>query len=69
LLKQGKWIWSHDSIYYNVDRKGDIVTIVRPLTMDEADLHEVGPMYRCIFPDGLEIDAFDDELIGGPLYV
>lgn len=41
---------------------GQTVTIVRPLTADEADLAEVGPMSRIKFSDGYEADAFDDEL-------
>lgn len=36
--------------------------IVRPLTADEADLHETGPMYVIRFDDGVEVDAFADEL-------
>ena len=38
-------------------------TIIRPLTSDEADLFEVGNMYKIAFEDGFETDAFEDELI------
>ena len=47
---------------YN-DRTGQKVEVLRPLTEKEADLLETGPMFRVRFPDGLEIDAFEDELI------
>ncbi len=43
-------------------RSGQPVTIVRPLTEREADLDEVGRMYRVVFPDGIQVDAFEDEL-------
>ena len=36
--------------------------VIRPLTQDEADIEEVGPMYKVRFTDGVEIDAFEDEL-------
>ena len=36
--------------------------VIRPLTQDEADIEEVGPMYKVKFTDGVEIDAFEDEL-------
>ena len=38
-------------------------TIIRPLTSNEADLFEVGNMYKIVFEDGFETDAFEDELI------
>lgn len=38
------------------------VTILRPLTSSEADLDEVGPMFRCMAKDGRTFDAFNDEL-------
>jgi len=38
------------------------VEIVRPLTDQEADLDEVGPMYKIRFADGHIEDAFADEL-------
>lgn len=38
------------------------ITVLRPLTKDEADIDEVGPMYRCKAEDGTEFDAFEDEL-------
>jgi len=43
-------------------RDGECCVVVRPLTKDEADLFDVGPMYRIRFSDGVETDAFEDEL-------
>lgn len=43
------------------ERSGQTVEIVRPLTRDEAD-EEVGPMFLIRFQDGVEANAFDDEL-------
>jgi hypothetical protein len=45
------------------ERSGQPVTIVRALTAEEADLQDVGPMFRIRFADGLETDAFGDELL------
>lgn len=45
------------------ERSGQLVEVVRPLTEEEADLFDVGPMYRIRFPDGFETDAFEDELV------
>lgn len=44
------------------ERSGDAVTIVRPLTAGECDVDEVGQMYRIRFTDGVEADAFANEL-------
>ena len=44
-------------------RSGERVEIIRPLTEDEADIFDVGPMFRIRFADGTEVDAFEDELI------
>ena len=44
------------------DRTGQAVMILRPVTEDEADVEEVGPMYRVRFPDGFETDVFEDEI-------
>lgn len=44
------------------DRSGQVVEVIRPLTADEADLVETGPMYHIRFSDGFETDAFLDEL-------
>ena len=41
---------------------GTEVEIIRPLTEDEADIFDVGNMYRVRFEDGYETDAFEDEL-------
>ena len=39
------------------------VRVIRPLTGDEADLDETGPMYRVrSMATGREADAFADEL-------
>ncbi len=37
--------------------------IIRPLTEDEADINDVGNMYKIKLENGIEIDAFEDELI------
>lgn len=37
-------------------------TVIRALTEAEADIADVGPMYRVRFLDGEETDAFADEL-------
>jgi hypothetical protein len=44
------------------ERSGERVEIIRPLSETEADLAEVGPMYRVRFADGMEADVFADEL-------
>lgn len=44
-------------------RSGQMVEVLRELTEAEADVADVGPMYHIKFPDGLETDAFEDELI------
>ena len=38
-------------------------TVIRPLTEQEADIEEVGPMFKIRLEDGAEQDAFEDELI------
>ena len=43
-------------------RSGQIVDVIRPLTEKEADIEEVGPMFRIEFADGFQTDAFEDEL-------
>ena len=43
-------------------RIGERVEVIRSLTEKEADLLDVGPMYRIKFQDGTETDAFEDEL-------
>lgn len=43
-------------------RTGQKVQLVRGLTPAEADLFDVGPMFRVRFEDGHETDAFLDEL-------
>lgn len=41
---------------------GTEVEVIRPLTKDEADIFDVGNMYKVRFSDGYERDAFEDEL-------
>ena len=41
---------------------GTEVEVIRPLTEDEADIFDVGNMYKVRFSDGYERDAFEDEL-------
>lgn len=41
---------------------GTEVEIIRPLTKDEADIEDVGNMYKVRFYDGYERDVFEDEL-------
>ena len=43
-------------------RDGKVVEILRPLTKEEADIEDVGMMYKIRFSDGFEVDAFEDEL-------
>lgn len=44
------------------ERSGQRVNVVRSLTESEADLDEVGSMFRIRFSDGIETDAFAEEL-------
>lgn len=41
---------------------GTEVEVIRPLTEDEADITDVGNMYKVRFGDGYEGDVFGDEL-------
>lgn len=41
---------------------GQKVRVLRPLSTEEADLFDVGPMYKVRFEDGYETDVFGDEL-------
>lgn len=41
---------------------GTEVEIIRPLTEKEADIEDVGNMYKVKFNDGYERDTFEDEL-------
>lgn len=43
-------------------RSGQRCTVVRPLTFEEADLYDTGPMYLLRFEDGEEASAYEDEL-------
>lgn len=50
-----------DSEYKKYDNK--VGTIIRPLKDgEEADISEVGNMYKLQFKDGTVIDVFEDEL-------
>ena len=41
---------------------GTEVEIIRALTEDEADIADIGNMYKARFYDGYERDVFEDEL-------
>ena len=43
-------------------RSGQTCEVLRALTEQEADIFDVGNMYRIRFADGTETDAFEDEL-------
>ena len=43
-------------------RSGQLVSVIRPLTFKEADIDDVGAMYKIRFSDGYTCDAFEDEL-------
>lgn len=43
-------------------RTGEIAEILHRLGSDEADVVDVGPMFHIRFNDGVELDAFIDEL-------
>ena len=45
-----------------VNRNNNIVKIIRPLNNNEADIEDVGIMYKIKFTDGFITDAFEDEL-------
>lgn len=45
------------------DRSGQQVEVIRELTEEEADIFDVGKMFKIRFEDGFETDAFADELI------
>lgn len=42
---------------------GSKVEVIRPLTEKEADISDVGNMYKVRFKDGYESDAFEYELL------
>lgn len=44
------------------ERSGQRCVAVRELTPQECDIDDVGPMWRVRFEDGVETDAFLDEL-------
>lgn len=47
-----------DFLKYN----GTEVNVIRPLTEAEADIADVGNMYKVRFVDGFISDVFEDEL-------
>lgn len=53
-----------DSVWKAFD--GQDCTVIRPLTREEADIDDIGPMWRVRFDDKkrTETDAFDSELYG-----
>ena len=54
-----------DLIKYNNTK----VRIIRPLTEAEADLEDVGPMYKVQYHDGYIGDVFEDELSENTLFI
>lgn len=54
---------SHDADTALNHRTGEEIEILRPVTADEADIEEVGPMFKVRFPDGFETDVFEDEIV------
>lgn len=44
-------------------KQGVSATIVRPLDNTEADIEEVGPMYKIKLDNHSVVDAFIDELV------
>lgn len=44
------------------ERTGQTVSVIRQLTEKECD-PEGGPMFKIKFPDGVETDAFECELL------
>lgn len=45
-------------------RNGERIFVIDELDPSEYDREEVGPMYRVMFEDGFEVDAFEDEIEG-----
>lgn len=45
---------------------GQDFEILRELTEDEADVDEVGRMFKIKFQDGFITDAFEDEVLWSP---
>lgn len=46
----------------HADREGDPFTVVGMVEPRSYDFEEVGPLYRIQFGDGLEIDAYPEEV-------
>lgn len=44
------------------DRTGQTVTVIRSLAEEEADIADVGRMFKVRFEDGYVTDVFEDEL-------
>ena len=62
-MLQGKFIYnSHNADTLRNHLTGQEVEVIRPLTEEEADIEEVGMMYKCKFADGLVREVFEDEL-------
>lgn len=63
-MKKGKFVYdSHNADTGMNHLTGQEVEVIRPLTEEEADLEDVGMMYKCKFANGEIKDCFDDELI------
>ena len=45
-----------------LQHNGKDVKVIRALTDQEADLSDVGPMYKVATSDGSMLDVFEDEL-------
>lgn len=53
-------------LFYSTTQEGKRnvkATVIRLLTEQEADIDDVGPMFKIRLEDGSEQDAFEDELI------
>lgn len=45
-----------------VKYEGQKCEVIRPLTLHECDIDEVGPMFEIMFSDGQKFNVFEDEL-------
>lgn len=56
------WFNTHNGDSQWNERTGQRVEVLRELTEAEADIFDVGRMFHIRFEDGVETDAFIDEL-------
>lgn len=61
-IKSGEYYLFHTTETDLKQFNGTALFVIRPLTEKEADLEEVGNMYRVKFANGLKWDVFEDEL-------